>query len=158
MRTDRVIGFEDWLPTLLELTGSSSAAPARLDGISFAPTLMGKSQEPRPFLYREFPQRGGAQFVRQGNWKLIRHLSGADAQTREFVGNGPNRYPPGALDPEQTTNDGTDFELFDLAADPSEQVNIARQHADIVERLTKIMDEQHEPSKLFRLPIDRKEN
>ena len=157
-RTDRVIGFEDWLPTLLELTGNTSATPSRLDGISFAPTLMGKSQDARQFLYREFPQRGGAQLVREGNWKLIRHLGGADAQTREFVGNGPNRYPPGALDPEKTTNDGTDFELFDLAADPSEQIDVAAKHPDIVERLTKVMDEQHEPSRLFGLSIDKQRN
>ena len=43
--SDRVTGFEDWLPTLLELTGDKEATPAGRDGISFAPTLGGKKQE-----------------------------------------------------------------------------------------------------------------
>ncbi|MGH7821764.1 MAG: arylsulfatase, partial [Candidatus Binatia bacterium] len=51
--SDRVTGFEDWLPTLCELLGARDATPAGIDGISFAPTLLGKSQPPRKFLYRE---------------------------------------------------------------------------------------------------------
>jgi arylsulfatase len=65
--SDRVSGFEDWLPTLPELTGASSLAPAA-DGISFAPTLLGLRQEERPFLYREFPAYGGQQCIRIGDW------------------------------------------------------------------------------------------
>lgn len=70
--SDRVTGFEDWLPTLLELVGAKDSTPAGIDGISFAPTLLGKNQPPRPFLYRESPGYGGQQCVRVGDWKLIR--------------------------------------------------------------------------------------
>jgi arylsulfatase A-like enzyme len=35
--SDRVTGFEDWLPTLLELAGAADATPSDIDGISFAP-------------------------------------------------------------------------------------------------------------------------
>jgi len=153
-RSDRVTGFEDWLPTLVELTGDASTAPTKLDGISFAPTLLGKSQDERPFLYREFPQRGGAQFVRAANWKLIRHLGGPTAKTREFVGGGADRTPPGALDPEDAPPATGHYELFDLAADPSEQHDVAAQHPDVVARLSKVMAEQHTPSKAFALSID----
>ncbi|HVX63524.1 MAG TPA: arylsulfatase, partial [Pirellulales bacterium] len=66
--SDRVVGFEDWLPTLLELIGAKDAIPAGTDGISFAPTLLGHKQEPRPFLYRESPGYGGQQSVRVGDW------------------------------------------------------------------------------------------
>lgn len=152
---DRVTGFEDWLPTLVELAGDPSATPANLDGISFAPTLLGQSQEPRPFLYREFPQRGGAQFVRAGDWKLIRHIGGSNAKTRDFVGGGVASRPPGAPDPEPRIAEG-EYELFNLAADPSEQSNIAAQHPDVVARLAKVLDEQHTPSNIFRLAIDQK--
>jgi arylsulfatase A-like enzyme len=45
---DRVTGFEDWLPTLLSLIGAETTIPAGLDGISFAPTLLGGTQPARP--------------------------------------------------------------------------------------------------------------
>src|SRR6266480_7520799 len=73
--SDRVTGFEDWLPTLMELIGAQSVRPKGVDGISFAPTLLGLEQEPRPFIYREFPGYGGQQTLRAGDWKLVRqHL------------------------------------------------------------------------------------
>lgn len=59
--SERVSGFEDWLPTLAEI-----------DGISLAPTLRGEQQPERPFLYREFPGYGGQQSVRVGRWKALR--------------------------------------------------------------------------------------
>ncbi|HEY3787334.1 MAG TPA: arylsulfatase, partial [Urbifossiella sp.] len=41
---NRVVGFEDWLPTLLELIGARDRIPGGIDGISFAPTLLGMKQ------------------------------------------------------------------------------------------------------------------
>jgi arylsulfatase len=69
---DRVTGFEDWLPTLLELVGATERTPAAVDGISFAATLLGHRQPPRPFLYRESPGYGGQQSLRACRWKAIR--------------------------------------------------------------------------------------
>jgi arylsulfatase A-like enzyme len=55
--SERVTGFEDWLPTLLELAGLRDKTLTETDGISFAPTLLGAvpTQPARDFLYREFP-------------------------------------------------------------------------------------------------------
>ena len=39
--SDRVSGFEDWIPTLLELIGAKDAAPKNIDGISLAPDAPG---------------------------------------------------------------------------------------------------------------------
>ncbi|MGH7959574.1 MAG: arylsulfatase, partial [Opitutaceae bacterium] len=50
--SERVTGFEDWLPTILELVGARESTPPGIDGISFAPTLLGRTQPERPFLYR----------------------------------------------------------------------------------------------------------
>ena len=128
--TDRVTGFEDWLPTLLELVGKADLAPARIDGISFAPTLLGKSiQEPRPFLYRETPGYGGQQSVRAGNLKAVRqHLNPGPKQPK---------LDPGAV------------ELYDLAADPAESTDIAATHPDDVKRLSALLTAQHVPSAVF---------
>ena len=62
------------------------------DGISFAPTLLGKSQPPRPFLYRGcYFGAGGQQSVRVGDWKLLH---------RRLLGKARNRpHDYGALQP-----------------------------------------------------------
>src|SRR5207248_9331353 len=115
--SDRVTGFEDWLPTLMELIGAQSVRPNALDGISFAPTLLGRQQEPRPFLYREFPGYGGQQALRAGDWKLVRqHLHPINK----------NASPQGGR------------ELYNLARDPGETSDVSMQHPEIVARLAKL--------------------
>jgi arylsulfatase A-like enzyme len=127
--SERVTGFEDWLPTLLELVGEKDATPTRIDGLSFAPTLLGGKQEPRPFLYRESPGYGGQQCVRAGDWKLV----------RQHLNPGANQRNP----PAPTT------ELYNLAIDPHESTDVAEKHPDIVARLSTIAREQHVASLLW---------
>lgn len=114
--TDHMCGFQDVLPTLAEIAGGKPPQP--LDGISFAPTLLGKKDEQKQHehLYWEYP-RGNRrqQALRAGNWKAV--------QGRP---NGP-------------------VELYDLATDIGEQNNLAKQHPDIVEKLIAIMDREHRP-------------
>jgi arylsulfatase A-like enzyme len=127
---DRVTGFEDWLPTLLELAGAADQTPNDTDGISFAPTLMGREQPPRPFLYRESPGYGGQQCVRVGNWKAVRTNL-----------NAPAGKQPSALS----------TELYDLDKDPREERNIASEHPEVLARLERLLKEQHTKSDLFPL-------
>lgn len=126
--SDRVTGFEDWLPTFLELAGAQSAIPKDIDGISFVPTLLGRKQEARPFLYREFPGYGGQQMVRVGDWKLVRQ----------------NLNPP-----KKKGDPVVKSELYNLAADRGESTDVAAQHPDVVAQLEKILRAQHVPSKEF---------
>ena len=125
--TDRVTGFEDWLPTLLELIGEKNQTPAGIDGLSFASTLLGKKQTPRPFLYRESPGYGGQQCVRADDWKLIRQNLKA----------GPNAA-------KQPTT-----ELYNLASDPHETTDVAAKHPDIVKRLRAIAAAERTSAKLW---------
>ena len=123
--SDRISGFEDWMPTILDLVGCQDAIPANIDGASMAATLLGKQQEPKPFLYREFPSYGGQQSVRVGDWKAIR----------------------------QNLNQGiVKTELYNLASDVSESHDVASEHPEIVARLETIMKREHTPSELFPLP------
>jgi len=126
---DRVTGFEDWIPTMLELTGAPGAAPGQADGLSFAPTLLGKSQAPRPFLYREFSGYGGQQAVWSGPYKAVRrNLGKGEINT----------------------------ELYNLHDDIGESKNVAADHPEIVKRMERIMSEQHEPSEFFPIKaLDR---
>jgi arylsulfatase A-like enzyme len=128
--SDRVTGFEDWLPTLLELTGHAKAIPHDVDGISFAPTLRGEKQPPRPFLYREYPNDGGYQCARIGDWKGLRQ----------------GLLPRGKARPH------LEIELYDLARDRSESRNVAADHPDVVARIERLFREQHTPSKDFPIP------
>ena len=127
--SDRVTGFEDWLPTLLELAGIENPSPKDIDGISFAPTLLGQTQPERPFLYREFPAYGGQQSVRAGDWKAVRQN----------------------LARQQGPQPKT--ELYNLRNDPAETTDLAATHPEKLAALEKIMAAQHTPTPDFPLPF-----
>jgi arylsulfatase len=44
------------------------------------------------------------------------------------------------------------LELYDLAADPQEEHNVAADHPDIVAQLQRIAEAQHTPSEEFPFP------
>ncbi|MCA9082091.1 MAG: hypothetical protein KDA58_16130, partial [Planctomycetaceae bacterium] len=86
-------------------------------GVPLPDVLLGKSTESHsaPLFFRRPPDRDESYgdtdlpdlAVRDGNWKLLCEYDGSDPQ------------------------------LYDLATDPGEQTNLAAQHSDVVDRLTK---------------------
>jgi len=128
-KAERVTGFEDWIPTLLEVAGAQATSTG--DGISFAPTLLGKQQPERPFLYREFPAYGGQQSIRAGKWKAIRQN----------------------LKPERKDLTSPTLELYDIESDPGERHDMALRHPEILKRLMELMTRQHIPSTDFPFPV-----
>lgn len=120
-----VSGFEDWIPTLLELVGQPLDDSSAVDGLSIAPTLLGRSQPERPYLYREFPGYGGQQSIRVGHWKAIRQ-----------------KLRQGQLT----------IELYDLQQDIGETENLAEQHPGRVAELAELMAQVRQPSADFPLP------
>jgi len=127
-----VSGFEDWLPTLLTIAGSSLTGADELDGLDLTPVLQGKSQPPRASLYREFAGYGGQQSIRVGDWKAVR----------------------------KDLRDGNlEVELYNLCSDVGEQNNVAQEQPEVLTRLSTLMQQQHVASKLYPLPgIDPKMN
>ncbi len=123
----RVSGFEDWLPTLLDLCGHRELIPADVDGISLAPTLLGQQQPERPFLYREFPGYGGQQCVRVGPWKAVRR----------------NLKPPQPQPPNEHV------ELYNLEHDVAESRDVSAHEPAKLAELQAIMRREHTPSALF---------
>ena len=119
-----VSGFEDWLPTIAELCGVAPAQLPQVDGISLLPTLQGRSQSERPYLYREFPGYGGQQSMRRGDWKLVR---------------------------QQLTKNRTTPELYNLREDPNETTDVATNHPQLVEQLSQLIQRERTPSQLFPL-------
>jgi len=137
--SERVTGFEDWMPTLLELTGAKDTAPRDIDGISFAPTLLGQKQAERPFLYREFPGYGGQQCIRIGDWKGLRqNLRPVAAKKAAAKAN------PAAPD--------LSLKLYNLRDDPKETTDVAAKHPEIVAKMLDLMRAQHVASADFPLP------
>ena len=93
-----------------------AGVPADLDGVSFAPTLLGQGpgcQEEHEYLYWEYAQ-GGTQrkAVRMGNWKGVRY------------GNAGSGVP---------------LQVFDLANDPGETTNVVGQNPSIDAALERLM-------------------
>ncbi|MGF1580122.1 MAG: arylsulfatase [Gemmataceae bacterium] len=124
-KTDLISAFYDVMPTLCDIAGAKT--PKKTDGISFLPTLLGKTakQKRHEYLYWEFSGYGGQQAVRMDKWKAIR-----------------KKLRRGKLQ----------VYLYDLEKDISEKTDVAQQHPKIVQRIEQIMRENHTPSKLFPIP------
>lgn len=129
--TDYLSGFEDWLPTLCEAAGAPVGAAAPTDGVSLLPTLLGRDQPPRSFLYREFAGYTGWQAVWQGPWKALRQNLQAKRKGRAL--------PPVT-------------ELFNLEADPAETTDVAAANPDILARLKALMRTERVSSAEFPMP------
>lgn len=115
--TDHVCAFWDFFPTAAELAGLPK--PKGLDGISYAPTLLGRGgQREHDYLYWDYGhvRKVFKQAVRTGNWKGVRN--GVGSKT----------------------------ELYDLAADRAESRNVAAEHPDVVERIERIFAEARTPT------------
>lgn len=111
--TDHVAYHGDILATTSELIGHK--LPSGLDSLSFAPTLLGRAAEqpPHEFLYWEFYEGAGARAVRLGQWKGVR----------------PKWHAP--------------VELYDITTDSREERNVADSHPNVVQRIERLMVEQH---------------
>jgi arylsulfatase A-like enzyme len=73
---EQPIAFWDMLSTFAEMAGVP--APSGIDGIPVTASLLGGNQKPHEYLYWETVDKGGAQAVRMGPWKAVRHPSGVE--------------------------------------------------------------------------------
>ena len=126
--SDHVSGFQDVLPTVLDLLGG--AIPGGLDGITFAPTLVGRGEEQRTHDERTgelYWELGRQQALRAGDWKLVRRT---DRQGK------------------------TETMLFDLARDPGEMQDLAATRPEVLAALRARIRAAREPSPTFPSPFD----
>ena len=125
--SDRISGFEDWMPTLMEIAGITGAVTKDRDGISLVPTLVGDAQQQRAFLYREFAGYDGQQMIRVGRWKAVRN----NLLRRNTIRT----------------------ELYDLSTDAGEQRDLADYHPALLAQLSALMAREHTPSAQFPIPV-----
>ena len=120
--------FWDLLPTFEEMAGVSKPDTG-IDGISILPTLLGrKGQVQHEYLYWEFHENDGRQAVRWKQWKGVR------------LNVSKQKDAP--------------VELYDLNKDPSEKINLAAEHPDIVKKIAGFMQESHRSDKNWPLLAD----
>ena len=114
--TDFMCSFWDLMPTFEEML-RPKADLREMDGVSMLPLLENrKGQKEHEYLYFEFQELNGRQAVRKGSWKLV-HMN--------------------------IRGDKPYYELYNLAADPSEKHNVLSQYPEKVEELKNIMKEAH---------------
>ena len=117
--SEHVSGFQDLLPTVAELSGAKLTAET--DGISFAPTLLGKSgQQQHSHLYWAFNEQGGKQAVLKWPWKLIHLNTGGETKAKAKA------KPLEKL-------------LYNLETDIGEVKNLAAEKPEIVAELEELM-------------------
>ena len=121
--SDHIGANWDMWATFAELAGGSP--PDGTDGISIAPTLLGREgQRQHEALYWEFHSQGSSQAVRMGRWKGIRRNIAKDPNAR--------------------------IELYDLERDPRESNDVAAANPQVVQRIDAVMKRSHTPSAIER--------
>lgn len=116
--------FGDFMATAAELAGVKP--PAKLDSISFLPTLLGRAnrQPTHDYLYWEFYERGFSQAVLiDGRWKAIR-----------------------------LKDTSQPIAIYDLKNDPGESNDVSSQNGRILKKAARLMQAAHQPSELWPVP------
>lgn len=100
--------FPDWTPTLMAAAGDPVDG-SETDGMDLLAAIgEGRSERSDDMIW-EFGGYGGIVAIRSGRWKAIR---------RDVLRKRPGQW-----------------ELYDLSSDPNETADIAKEHADVVQRL-----------------------
>jgi len=116
--------FWDWLPTFMDLAGAADRVPKGIDGVSIAPTLLGRGEQARrEYLYWEHHPGRGMQAVRMGPWKGVRLNARAGAEAP--------------------------IELYNLDSDIGEQKDVAAEHPDVIKKMAAAMKDARVESPYF---------
>jgi arylsulfatase A-like enzyme len=119
---DGIATLMDLFTTAVALAGGETPNDRVIDGRDILPFLEGRQGAPHDALYYYF--RGETFAVREGDWKL--HF-----QKRELKANGRPREPQSC----------SPAELYNLASDLGERNDLAGEHPEIVERLSRLARE-----------------
>ena len=115
--TSLISGAVDFMATAIDIAGDSLEVPT--NGISFLPTLLGKSRQQKrhDYLYWEFYEQGSKQAIRRDKWKAVRR---------------PMLTGP--------------IEVYDLSNDIAEENDLAKSNPELVSIFEKLFAEAHTPS------------
>ena len=155
-----LVHFTDWLPTLLAAAGIERPDGPPLDGKNILPQLRGQEafEQPRRFWqFNDYLPIGTINAaMRDGDWKLVRpnldigYASPKDeAAARRYIElDIEYKYHPENVrkimddpDPARIVPAPPRPELYNIAADPVESINLADSHRERVTRMTGQLEE-----------------
>lgn len=120
--SDEVVCTIDMAASLAAMAGVAIPEDGCLDSFDVSDALLGKENgQGRDHLVQQDNGRGGNYGFRVGDWKLLRHDSKRTRNTALRLQNRPVKQ----------------YELYNLAADPSESNNVMDDHPDIANKMKK---------------------
>ena len=120
--SDEVVCTIDLAASLASLCGQEIPEDACLDSLDISDALLGKSNaKGRDHLVQQDNGATGTYGLRVGNWKLHRH----DKESARNV----------VVEKQLANTKVPQFQLFDLAQDPTESKNVIADHPEVAERL-----------------------
>jgi arylsulfatase A-like enzyme len=121
----------DLLPTFAGLAGAALPTEHILDGHDIWPLLSGEEGATSPYERFFYYRSGELQAVRSGTWKLhVPHRYPSMVGGEAGMDGMPGRYAHAEIG----------VALYDLQADPGEQIDVAAEHPDVVERLLALVE------------------
>jgi arylsulfatase A len=144
-----MVHFSDWFPTILSLAGVPFPQDLKIDGVDVLPAIRGEKGKvctKRFWQWNRYtPLITSNAAVRDGDWKLVRPAIGEAMaapccdpwlrismyEPERLIENGLVRDP----EPARTVPEPPPPELYNIAEDPLEQLNLADVNPDIADRL-----------------------
>ena len=111
----------DWLPTLAEIIGQGPG-DTELDGVDISPALLGDNLIERRDFYWTWNSNINRWALRNGDWKIVKYGTGEP-------------------------KDPGDWQLYNLANDPTETTDVAEANQPVRERLHQLFLAQRSKDK-----------
>ena len=168
IQTDAMVHFSDYLPTILAMAGVEMPADnLPIDGVNVLPAWRGEPADlctRRCWQWNRYtPVATTNAAIRDGDWKLVRPmvkgtmdvpdikwLQVAMYEAEYFVEHGVIQEP----DPPRELGPAPPPELYNIAADPLEQEDLAAKHPEVVARLSRELENWFEDVEADRASID----
>jgi arylsulfatase A-like enzyme len=134
--TDYPAVTSDYLPTILEIVGTSQPAPRPIDGLSLLPVFDESAKtRPSPIGFNF----GGRQALTDNRYKLVYYPGKKKARKKGKQG----KKVGVEATPEKELADATPalrYQLYDLLEDPSESKDIAAAHPEVYKTMTATLE------------------
>jgi arylsulfatase A-like enzyme len=130
--SEQLIGLTDVLATLAALCGKPLPAGAGPDSFNQLPALLQKKDEIKPRPAMVTASYRGLLTLRHGDWKAIFGTKWSGGHTNKQYG---------GLGPDETRDDPTSGQLYNLSKDPFETEDLWESHPAIIEKLRHKLDE-----------------